>query len=93
MAEKSSDSRKYRIDELEPGINRFIRLANELVEEGEDTEKVAAALMTASGVYSTYVAAGNNGHLQSKGVKKLAGVYEQVVKQVQEWKKRGAVQN
>ena len=43
--------------------NKFIELANELKDEEISPALVSGALMTASGIYATYVAAGNQGAL------------------------------
>jgi len=40
---------------------KFIALANELKDQGQDPKLVSSALMMASGIYVTYVAAGNEG--------------------------------
>ena len=55
--------------------HRFIALANEMTSEGLDIKLVSAALMASSGIYATYVAAGNNGSLEPSGVEKVVDVY------------------
>ncbi len=67
--------------------NKFIGLANELRKEGIDPSLVSGALMTASGVYATYVAAGNNGALEPSGVDKVIEVYRRTLEHHQEVKK------
>ena len=69
--------------------HRFIDMANEMKNEGLPTELISAALMSASGVYATYVAAGetNNGVLQSSGVNKVAEMYHQTLAHIQERKR------
>lgn len=49
---------------------RFIALANEMKNEGKSQQMVNAALMSASGIYATYTAAGNDGGLNASGVEK-----------------------
>ena len=41
--------------------HKFIDLANELKEQGYEAQLVSGALMSASGIYATYVSAGNEG--------------------------------
>lgn len=67
--------------------NKFIKLANEFRKEGIDPNLVSGALMTASGVYATYVAAGNDGALESSGVDKVVDVYRRTLEHHQEVKK------
>ena len=54
--------------------NQFIELANRLKDEKIDPNLVSGALMTASGIYATYVAAGNEGALEPSGVKKASWI-------------------
>jgi hypothetical protein len=61
------------------GTNKFIELANELKEEGMDIALVSGALMTASGIYATYVGAGNDGALEPSGVDKVVRVYRRTL--------------
>ena len=63
--------------------NKFIRLANELKKEGIDPNLVSGSLMTASGVYATYVAAGNSGALESSGIDKVVAVFRRTLEQHQ----------
>ncbi len=67
--------------------NKFIELANELKDEQIKPELVSGALMTASGVYATYVAAGNRGALQPSGVDKVVALYKRTLEHHQEVKK------
>ena len=59
--------------------NKFIELANELKEEGINVTLVNGALMTASGIYATYIAAGNEGALESSGVDKVVDLYRRTL--------------
>lgn len=68
-------------------MNRFIAVANEMKEEGSSTHIIAAALMSASAVYSTYVAAGNDGGVTDSGAEKIVEAYRHQMKQVQAAKK------
>ena len=63
--------------------NKFIELANELKEEGINITLVNGALMTASGIYATYIAAGNDGALESSGVDKVVDLYRRTLEQHQ----------
>jgi Protein of unknown function (DUF3144) len=67
--------------------NRFIELANQLKDEKIDPVLVSGALMTASGVYATYVAAGNQGALEPSGVDKVVAVYRRTLEHHQKVKK------
>ena len=67
--------------------NKFIELANELKDEKIRPELVSGALMTASGVYATYVAAGNRGALEPSGVEKVVALYKRTLEHHQEVKK------
>jgi len=68
--------------------NKFIALANELKAENIDPNMVSGALMTASGIYATYVAAGNNGALNPSGVDKVVDLYRRTLEYHQEIKRR-----
>ncbi len=67
---------------------RFIALANEMKDEGKTTQMVNAALMSASGIYATYTAAGNEGGLTPTGVDKVVAVYKLNLENVQKLKKQ-----
>lgn len=69
--------------------NKFIELANQLRKEEIDPNLVSGALMTASGVYATYVAAGNKGALEPGGVDKVVDVYRRTLEHHQGVKKAG----
>jgi hypothetical protein len=77
-----SDEEKHRY-----ATNKFIELANELKSEDIEPEMVSGALMTASGIYATYVAAGNNGALEASGVDKIVDVYKRTLEHHQLVKK------
>ncbi len=64
-------------------MNRFIELGNKMKEEGVGTHVVSAALMSASAVYSTYVAVGNTGGLNPSGIDKIVDAYRHQMEQVQ----------
>ena len=59
--------------------NKFIELANELKKEDIDNVTVSGSLMTASCIYATYVAAGNNGALESGGIDKVVQLYRRTL--------------
>ncbi len=69
--------------------NRFIDLANDLKNEGMDPALVSGALMTASSIYATYVAAGNDGALEPTGVDKVVGLYRRTLEHFQGIKRAG----
>ena len=65
---------------------RFIALANEMKNEGKSQQMVNASLMSASGVYATYTAAGNEGGLTPSGVDQVVAVYKANLENVQKLK-------
>ena len=67
--------------------NKFIELANQLKDEKIDTKMVSGALMTASAVYATFIAAGNKGPLLPSGVDKVANLYRQTLEHHQKTKR------
>jgi len=67
--------------------NKFIELANQLKDENMSPTLVSGALMTASGIYATYVAAGNRGALEPSGVDKMVALYRRTLEHHQEAKK------
>jgi len=67
--------------------NKFIELANELKENGIDIKLVNGALMTASGIYATYIATGNEGALEPTGVDQVVEVYRRTLEHHQSIKK------
>lgn len=68
-------------------LNRFIDLANEVKEQGVGTHVISAALMSASAVYATYVAVGNQGGLTPSGMDKIVDAYRHQMEQVQAMRK------
>ncbi len=68
-------------------MQRFIDLANTMKNEGVATRVVSAALMTASGVYTTYTVAGNSGGLNPSGIDKVTAAYRQSLENVQKAKR------
>ena len=67
--------------------HKFIDLANELKSEGFDIKLISAALMSASGIYATYTAAGNDGALNPSGVDKVVELYRVNLEHIQSAKK------
>jgi hypothetical protein len=67
--------------------NKFIELANELKKEDIDSSMVSGSLMTASCIYATYVAAGNNGALESSGIDKVVQIFRRTLEHQQTVKK------
>ncbi len=78
---KESNAEKHQMM-----TNEFIALANKFKDEGVDLQVVSAALMYASGVYTTYVYTGNEGYLQDSGVTKVVNAYEKYLRQIQAMK-------
>ena len=70
-------------------LNRFIDLANAMTEEGVEGRIVSAGMMSASAVYATFLAAGNQGGLTESGIDKVVEAYRSQLLQVQEMKKAG----
>ena len=66
---------------------KFIDLANELASQDNSREMVNAALMAASGIYATFVAAGNDGGLEPSGVDKVADLYRRNLEHIQRRKR------
>jgi len=67
--------------------NKFIELANDLNKEYIDVTLVSGSLMTASCIYATYVAAGNNGAMESLGVDQVVELYRRTLEHHQRVKK------
>jgi len=67
--------------------NKFIELANQLRHEEIDSTLVSGALMTASAIYATFVAAGNEGALEPSGVDKIVDLYRRTLEHHQELKR------
>ncbi|MFV0476634.1 MAG: DUF3144 domain-containing protein [Parahaliea sp.] len=68
-------------------MQRFIELANAMKNEGVEPRVVSAALMTASGVYTTYTVAGNTGGLNDSGIAKVTDAYRQNLENIQQAKR------
>ncbi|MBF0472029.1 MAG: DUF3144 domain-containing protein [Gammaproteobacteria bacterium] len=69
---------------------RFVELANEMKNEGKDISMVSAALMSASGIYATFVASGgmNEGYLKPQGVDRVVLAYRANLESIQRFKKQ-----
>ena len=68
--------------------NKFIELANEFKAEKIDISVISGALMTASAVYATYVASGNNGTLEPSGMDKVMAIYRRTLEHHQATKRK-----
>ena len=80
--------KQSQIDAHNQATEQFIVLANEMVnEKGYDHNLVSAALMAASGVYATFVAAGNEGFLAPNGVNTIAQTFKNNLSYIQKRKK------
>lgn len=64
----------------EEAMKRFIKMANEMTNEGMSTRIVAAGLMTANCVYATYGAVGNKGLLEDEGIDRITEAFRQQLK-------------
>lgn len=67
--------------------HKIIDLANEIAKEGIDPKLVSGALMAASGIYATFIAAGNTGGLEPSGVDKIVTMYRKNLEHIQKRKK------
>jgi len=79
-----SDSEQHKM-----ATNRFIDLANELKNQGLDPALISGSIMTASSIYATYVAAGNEGTLEPTGVDKVVDLYRRTLEHYQGVKRAG----
>jgi len=78
-----------QIEAHNKATERFIKLANKMAnEEGQDIKMISAALMAASGVYATFMSAGNQGFLAPGGVERVSEVYKNNLGYIQERKKQ-----
>jgi len=68
--------------------HKFIELANELHNQDYDSQLVSAALMAASGIYATYITAGNTGGLEPSGIDKVVMMYRRSLEHIQARKKQ-----
>lgn len=83
-----SEQQKKQLEAHNRATAAFIDLANKLSkEDGQDSKIVSAALMAASGIYATFIAAGNEGYLGPGGVDKVARLYKNNLGYIQERKK------
>lgn len=73
-------------------VNRFIELANTMKNEGVDTNLVSGGLMTASGLYASFVAGGNQGGLTESGIDKVVSVFRRELERVEKHKKKDSGQ-
>ena len=64
-------------------MNRFIELANQMNEEGIQRNLVGAALLTAAGLYSSFVVGGNDGGLNESGIEKLTTMFKRELERVE----------
>jgi len=68
-------------------VERFIDIANAMQRENIAPELISSALMTASGIYTTFTVAGNGGGLHASGVDKVVTRYRQTLEHIQERKR------
>jgi len=88
MSEQISEQQQHQ-----QCMQRFVDLANTLKNEGLPTRVISAALMTASGVYTTYTVAGNAGGLNDSGIEKITEAYRQNLQNIQLAKREELDQN
>lgn len=82
-----NEQQKQQLEAHNRATAAFIDLANKLSKEsGQDVKIVSAALMAASGIYATFIAAGNEGYLGPGGVDKVAQLYKNNLGYIQERK-------
>jgi hypothetical protein len=87
-SEQHMSDKQKQIDAHNQATSEFIELANKMVNErGFEQNLVSAALMAASGVYATFIAAGNQGFLADQGVEKVATMYKNNLTYIQKRKK------
>ncbi len=83
-----NEEQKKQLEAHNHATTAFIDLANKLSkQEGQDVKVVSAALMAASGIYATFITAGNEGVLAPGGVDKVAEMYKNNLGYIQERKK------
>ena len=71
-------------------VNRFIELANSMKDEGMAINLISGSLMTASGLYASYVVGGNDGGLSESGIEKVTAVYKRELERIEQLKKEGS---
>ena len=76
-----------QVAEFNDLVERFIGLANTMKQEGKPAAMINAALMSSSGIFATYVAAGNQGYLREGGVTKVTEAYRKTLLNFQRIKK------
>lgn len=87
--QKLNQDQQKQIEAHNRATSAFIELANKLAkEEGQDVKVVSAALMAASGIYATFITAGNKGFLAPSGVDKIAEMYKNNLGYVQQRKQQ-----
>jgi hypothetical protein len=76
-----------KVEKLDECIEQFVKLANTLQKEKIPQGVISTAMMTASGIYATFVAAGNDGGVTESGIDKIVSAYRAQLEQVQAAKK------
>ena len=71
---------------LQPYVNQFIDLANNMKRQGVPLPVVSSSLMTACATFSTFVVAGNEGALRESGVEKLRDIFATELSAIQKLK-------
>jgi hypothetical protein len=69
-------------------VNRFVDLANAMKDEGIETQVVSHALMSASGIYTTYAIGGNEVGLTASGVEKVSDAFKRELERIQQSKRQ-----
>ena len=68
-------------------MQSFIKLANELAEQGASKYAISAGLMTASCVYATFIAVGNKGVLSDEALRVISEGYKNQLEAIQKGRK------
>jgi hypothetical protein len=80
--------KQQQVEAHNKATNEFIQMANRMAnEEGLDVNMISAALMAASGVYATFMAAGNKGFLAPSGIERVTEIYKRNLSYIQDRKK------
>lgn len=68
---------------LQPYVDKFIDVANELSAQGTPHPVISSAFLTACAHYATFVTAGNEGALKESGVSKLTEIFSKELSALQ----------
>ena len=74
-------------DEVMRLAKRFVEVANTLKQEGVESHVISTVMMVATGIYTTYAVAGNQGYLQPAGVDKITAAFRRNLENLQDIKR------